>query len=471
MVQPQRTDCAVVQNRKLVAWADLFSSFVIGNRKGDIEIPLSANCQRDSLLVSLPRGARQSGVQTAWLTTLAEDAEVSAASIFYSDSAHSWYIPMSLDLTLINSVVAISRKGDVDKPVYTSTSLPFWFLTKGCSVHRYYPAITDELPSTALGVMIFPARRTKFHSAGLKKKSRKLRYGASEDQCAGQCGAATAYGRAPAQCAHRCGYVPVRWGYFSLIRVHSKASLLGSRSASDIVGLNLLLRFAAIPTLLLLAQLVTLYAPVSDSRKLNYSARLIFVGVTCLVILIEDYDAITLKSAFPAAIALGASIAISDKSVSELELISCSMHLVFGALSYGSSELWQSVGFRLVSNGCLFMGVFASPASQFHAFYWSSCYTVSTTTLPRAATLVFGPTSRFFDFTSVYYLLAYFSGWEADTGHSQPLMLFLVYVCELMLRWLMAVAVASTSMTASTKGRASPDAEFQGYYFGLFLLL
>ena len=102
--------------------------------------------------------------------------------------------------------------------------------------------------------------------------------------------------------------------------------------------------------------------------------------------------------------------------------------------------------------GCSVHRYYPSPGSQFHAFYWG-CFTVSTTTLPKSATIVFGPTSRFFDFSSLYYLLAYFSGWEADAGHSQPMMLFMVYIGELFLRWLMAAAVAGASMTSSPQAR------------------
>lgn len=89
--------------------------------------------------------------------------------------------------------------------------------------------------------------------------------------------------------------------------------------------------------------------------------------------------------------------------------------------------------------------VCVSPGSQFHAFYWA-CFTVSTTALPRAPTLVLGPTSKFFDFSSLYYLMAYFAGWEADSGHSQPMLILMVYILELALRWMMAAAVAAASI-------------------------
>ena len=86
----KRADCAVVQNGKLVPWSDFYSSFVVVNSSGDMSIPLSSTCQKDSLAVTLPLGIRQSGIQSTWLTSLAEDAEISAASLFYMETSHSW---------------------------------------------------------------------------------------------------------------------------------------------------------------------------------------------------------------------------------------------------------------------------------------------------------------------------------------------------------------------------------------------
>ena len=119
------------------------------------------------------------------------------------------------------------------------------------------------------------------------------------------------------------------------------------------------------------------------------------------------------------------------------------------------SPHWQdAVGSTtsLAPNTFLTTGVYGAPGCPFHAFYWA-CFTVSTTSLPRPATLVLGPTSRFFDFSTVYSLMSYFARWEQDTGHSQPLMMFVTYLREIFLRWVMAAAGASTTMTQNPKSK------------------
>lgn len=55
----------------------------------------------------------------------------------------------------------------------------------------------------------------------------------------------------------------------------------------------------------------------------------------------------------PVAIAGYAAFFITDKGVTELELVSCLMHLLFAAAAYASQEMWQCVGLRLVCNMCL----------------------------------------------------------------------------------------------------------------------
>ena len=132
--------------------------------------------------------------------------------------------------------------------------------------------------------------------------------------------------------------------------------------------------------------------------------------------------------------------------------MACFIPLMMSALAYASNEIWQIVLMRLVANTFLTMGVYGAPGSPFHAFYWA-CFTVSTTSLPRPATLVLGPTSRFFDFNTIYSLMSYFAGWEQNTGHSQPLMIFVTYLLEIFLRWIVAAAGALTTMTQNPKGK------------------
>ena len=60
------------------------------------------------------------------------------------------------------------------------------------------------------------------------------------------------------------------------------------------------------------------------------------------------------------------------------------------------------------------------------------------------------------------------SGREADSGHSQPMLIFFVYVFEILLRWMMAAAVAGANMTLSPKARANGATEFEDYRPGLF---
>ena len=130
----------------------------------------------------------------------------------------------------------------------------------------------------------------------------------------------------------------------------------------------------------------------------------------------------------PVAIAGYAAFFITDKGVTELELVSCLMHLLFAAAAYASQEMWQCVGLRLVCNMCLLIFECASVlARNFMRFTGRA----SQSQLPRCP---------------VPYLMAYFAGWEADSGHSQPMLILMVYILELALRWMMAAAVAAASI-------------------------
>lgn len=120
------------------------------------------------------------------------------------------------------------------------------------------------------------------------------------------------------------------------------------------------------------------------------------------------------------------------------------------ALASASNEIWQIVPTRLAQNTFLTIVVYGTPGSPFHAFYWA-CFTVSTTSLPRPATLVLGPTVPL-QGSSISARFTH--SWVTLLGRSRILdthshsWFSVTYLIRIFLRWVMAA-----TMTRNQKGK------------------